>query len=86
MLDFEAYQSIRFDPSKSLWRGQNRKFTVQFFHRGYIYHDRVDIFEVADGKAEPIKYTFMCKGPEPICEWNGHYMPLLPLPWCPLPR
>ena len=34
------------------------------------------------GQAEPIKYTFMRRGPEPICEWSGHYMPLLPLPWC----
>ena len=56
-LDFEAYQGIRFDPAKSLWRGSGRRFTAQFFHRGYIYHDRVAIFEVADGKAEPIKYS-----------------------------
>jgi len=36
-LDFDAYRDIRFDPDKALWRGQDRKFTVQFFHRGYIY-------------------------------------------------
>jgi glucans biosynthesis protein len=56
-LDFTAYQGIRFDTSKALWHGQNRKFTAQFFHRGYLYLDRVDIFEVADGKAQPIKYS-----------------------------
>jgi periplasmic glucans biosynthesis protein len=56
-LDFTAYQGIRFDPSKSLWLGQGRHFTAQFFHRGYIYHDRVDIFEVADGKAAAIPYS-----------------------------
>lgn len=56
-LDFSAYQKIRFDKSKALWLGQGRKFTTEFFHRGYIYHDRVDIFEVADGKAQPIKYS-----------------------------
>jgi hypothetical protein len=38
---------------------------------------------IAVGQAEPIKYAFMRRGPEPICEWNGHYMPLMPLPWCP---
>jgi hypothetical protein len=37
---------------------------------------------VAVGQAEPIKYAFMRRGPEPICEWSGYYMPLLPLPWC----
>jgi glucans biosynthesis protein len=56
-LDFDAYQGIRFDPSKALWRGQGRRFTAQFFHRGYIYQDRVNIFEVTNGKAEPIKYS-----------------------------
>ena len=45
---------------KSLWLGQGRKFTAQFFHRGYIYQDRVDIYEVADGKAEPIRYSPTC--------------------------
>jgi hypothetical protein len=40
---------------------------------------------IAVGQAEPIKYAFMRRGPEPICEWNGHYMPLLPLPWCSSP-
>jgi hypothetical protein len=39
---------------------------------------------IAVGQAEPIKYAFMHRGPEPICQWNGHYMPLLPLPWCPV--
>jgi hypothetical protein len=37
---------------------------------------------IAVGQAEPIKYAFMRRGPQPICEWNGYYMPLLPLPWC----
>jgi hypothetical protein len=41
---------------------------------------------IAIGQAEPIKYAFMHRGPESICEWNRHYMPLLPLPWCPAAR
>jgi len=41
---------------------------------------------VAVGQAEPIKYAFMRRGPEPICDWNRHYLPLLPLPWCPAAR
>jgi glucans biosynthesis protein len=56
-LDYSAYQGIRFDQSQSLWRGQGRNFTAAFFHRGYIYHDRVDIYEVADGHAAPIVYN-----------------------------
>jgi hypothetical protein len=41
---------------------------------------------IAIGQAEPIKYAFMRRGPESICEWNRHYLPLLPLPWCPAAR
>jgi hypothetical protein len=40
---------------------------------------------IAIGQAEPIKSAFMRSGPEPICKWNEHYMPLLPLPWCSSP-
>jgi hypothetical protein len=35
------------------------------------------------GQAEPIKYVFMQRGPESMCQWNQYYLPLLPLPWCP---
>ena len=41
---------------------------------------------IAVGQAEPIKYAFMQRGPEPICQWSGHYMPLLPPPWCKAPQ
>jgi hypothetical protein len=40
---------------------------------------------IAVGQAEPIKYAFMRRGPEPICEWNRYFLPLLPLPWCKIP-
>jgi hypothetical protein len=41
---------------------------------------------IAIGQAEPVKYAFKRTGPQSICEWNGHYLPLLPLPWCPVAR
>jgi hypothetical protein len=37
---------------------------------------------IAIGQAEPVKYAFMRRGPESICEWRPHYAPLLQLPWC----
>jgi hypothetical protein len=37
---------------------------------------------IAVGQAEPIKYAFMRKGPQSICEWNRYYMPLTSVPWC----
>jgi glucans biosynthesis protein len=56
-LDYQAYRSIRFDPGHALWRGQGGKFTAEFFHRGFLYKQRVDIFEVANGRAAPIRYS-----------------------------
>lgn len=56
-LDYQAYRAIRFDPSHALWRGQGLKFTAEFFHRGFLYKDRVDIFEVVNGRAIPIHYS-----------------------------
>jgi len=55
-LDYQQYRSIRFDPGKALWRGQGTQFTAEFFHRGFLYKDRVDIFQVVNGRALPISY------------------------------
>jgi hypothetical protein len=41
------------------------------------------ILQIAIGQAEPVKYALMRRGPESVCEWNQHYLPLMPLPWCP---
>ena len=53
---YDAYRTIRFDPSQALWHGAGLPFEAQFFHRGWLYKERVDIFEVADGMARPITY------------------------------
>lgn len=56
-LKYSDYQTLRFDKSKALWRGDGGKFTVEFFHRGFLFKDRVDIFEVVDGQARPVRYS-----------------------------
>lgn len=55
-LDYQDYRAIRFDPARALWRDRESRFSVQFFHRGFLYRDRVDIFEVAEGRAVPVAY------------------------------
>jgi hypothetical protein len=59
-------------------------FTDLRFHK-WAYPVAVALFglHIAVGQAEPVKYAFMRRGPEPICGWNRHYLPLLGLPWCP---
>ena len=55
-LDYDAFRTIRFDPKQALWHGAGLPFEAQFFHRGWLYKERVDIFEVVDGVASPVAY------------------------------
>lgn len=55
-LTYDQYRSIRFFPDHALWRGEKLPFEAQFFHRGFYYKNRVDVFVVANGHATPIKY------------------------------
>jgi periplasmic glucans biosynthesis protein len=55
-IDYDHYRAIRFLPERSLWRGEKLPFEAQFFHRGFFYKNRVDIFEVKDGQATKIPY------------------------------
>jgi hypothetical protein len=58
---------------------------LRFYRWAYSVAAALFALHIAVGQAEPIKYAFMRRGPEPICEWNRVYLPLLPLPWCPFP-
>src|SRR5258708_2533650 len=55
-LDYDHYRAIRFLPEHALWRGEKLPFEVQFFHRGFFYAPRVDVYEVANGQATKIAY------------------------------
>ncbi|WP_322517076.1 glucan biosynthesis protein G [Rhodopseudomonas palustris] len=55
-LDYDAYRAIRFNPDRALWRADRLPFQIQFFHRGFLYKNRVTIFEVANGQATPVPY------------------------------
>jgi glucans biosynthesis protein len=55
-IDYDAYRAIRFKPERALWRDKNLPFQAQFFHRGFFYTSRIDLFEVVDGQAAKIPY------------------------------
>lgn len=55
-LNYDQYRSIRFLPDHALWRGEKLPFELQFFHRGFFYKNRVDLYEVTNGRAVPIRY------------------------------
>ena len=56
-IDYDQYRSIRFKPEKALWRGAGLPFQVEFFQRGFIFEDHVDIYIVEDGKAHLFPYS-----------------------------
>jgi periplasmic glucans biosynthesis protein len=55
-IDYDHYRAIRFLPERALWRGEKLPFEVQFFHRGFFYKNRVELFEVKNGDASKIVY------------------------------
>jgi periplasmic glucans biosynthesis protein len=56
-LDWDAYQSIRFDPQQALWRTEGQPFQARLFHLGLYFKHAVQIHEVVDGLARPIHYS-----------------------------
>jgi glucans biosynthesis protein len=56
-LSYDRYRMIRFKGDQALWRAEGLPFQLQFFHRGFYYTNRVDIYEVKDGISTPIVYA-----------------------------
>jgi glucans biosynthesis protein len=55
-LDYDGYRRLRFDPGRALWKGTEVGFQLQPHHRGFLFQDRVELFEVADGTATRLRY------------------------------
>jgi glucans biosynthesis protein len=55
-LDYDGYRGIRFRAEQALWSDLGLGFRVQPHHRGFLFKDRVDLFEVADGQAVALRY------------------------------
>jgi periplasmic glucans biosynthesis protein len=55
-LDYDRYQSIRFRRDRALWLGQDLDFQVQFFHLGRTFSSPVQMHEVVNARARPIRY------------------------------
>jgi periplasmic glucans biosynthesis protein len=55
-LDYDQYRDIRFRREKSLWRDEGLPFQVQFFPRGFMFHDRVTINVIDGNQVTPVKF------------------------------
>lgn len=56
-LGYDQYRDYRFRAARALWRDDGLPFQLQFFHRGYMFQDRVDMHLVEDGRARPFPYA-----------------------------
>lgn len=56
-IGYDQYRDYRYRPERALWRKEGLPFQAQFFHRGFLFKDRVDIHVVADGRATPLPYS-----------------------------
>jgi glucans biosynthesis protein len=55
-LDWDRFQSLRFRPGRALWAGQSVGVQVRFFHLGRGFTYPVQMHEIVDGQARPIRY------------------------------
>src|SRR5262245_17392297 len=56
-LSYDGYQGIRFRPEESLWPNQPLQFSIQFFHRGYLYKEPVRIHVLENGQARDFQFS-----------------------------
>nr|WP_283254744.1 glucan biosynthesis protein G [Luteimonas galliterrae] len=56
-IGYDQYRDYRYRADRALWRDTGVPFQAQFFHRGFLHKDRVDIYEVVDGQAAPVVYA-----------------------------
>ena len=55
-LTYDQYSEIQFRPSAALWHGQSM-FEVQFFHRGFNFERRVNVYEVLPSGVRAVAYS-----------------------------
>jgi len=56
-MNYDKWRDIRFKTERSLWRGENVFFEVQFFHPGFLYLSPVKINVVDQHGARPLAYS-----------------------------
>ena len=55
-LPYDQFQSIRFRPDQSLWRGDGSRFQIMFFHPGLYFRNAVDVLIADDQGVTPLGF------------------------------
>ncbi len=56
-LDYDRYRAIEFERGASIWNGEDRTFTVDLFHPGFLYRVPVNVNLVSGGVSRRVLYT-----------------------------
>ena len=53
---YDQYRDIRFNTERSIWRGEEHKFSFDLFHSGFLFNRPVDIHVVENGQQAKLNY------------------------------
>lgn len=57
-MDWDDYQALNlFRSDQALWAGDSLPFQARFFHLGLYFHSPVGIYEVAESRVRPIRFS-----------------------------
>src|SRR3546814_104557 len=56
-IGYDEYRDFRYRAARALWAGDGLPFQAQFFHHGFLFKDRVDVFTVRGGRATPFAFS-----------------------------
>ena len=55
-LTYDQYQAIRFRHDHAFWAQSDSQFRLEFFHSGRGFKEPVDLYEIVEDEAHPIRY------------------------------
>lgn len=55
-LSYDQYRAIRFKPSEALWREEGLPFQLQFFHRGGLFREPVELHEFTATHSQEVPF------------------------------
>jgi len=55
-LDYDEYRKLRWKGASTIWRDEALPFQLQFFHRGHLFQDRVDMHAITPTGLESLTY------------------------------
>jgi periplasmic glucans biosynthesis protein len=56
-IGYNQYRDIRFQNGASIWEHEDRGFTLDLFHPGFIYKTPVELYLVVGGRAREVHFT-----------------------------